>query len=639
MGMPKRPKQHQIEDISINEFQRLLPREWVYREKDKDYGIDGEVEIFTDDGIATGCIFYIQLKATDSKNKKVQTRVQIDNDTINYFKSLELPTLVIRYVHETKGIYFKWAHTIDRYSQKKESKSFTFHMTDDNKWNDNQPKIISKYLSKYFLLKRKSTLLPLNIYFDFTFNSIKNISSHRLKSFLRTLLDGKKNKFNIVQNIDDSELIINITDDTLFVDLSGISQAYLHSIGSIDYSYEDISDDIFIAISLALIHINRNTDMLKIFKLISLSAKTLQDPKVALQFIYQFAMSKNNKEAIQLWNNIPKLLKDEFVKIEFQFITYSISKENKDIYEFYLLEEIDNHKDLENKSLLGVAYYNYANFLRTIGSEKSFSFYNKALKNNPHYYKEDYIFKEIGGLLFDIGRYIMSVKCYKLGLELKKDLSSLVLYADALMLKGDYLESQKIFKQYFNEKKKDINEEWHLKEAVLNYLITDMRITNQTRSYYTAMNTNVIQKAKVNESDYLDIIINIDALNPLCWFNLSIIYNNLQKEPLKATIGFIICALINRTDTEAWLNAIKSALNTQDYEIILLIIPVAYNNCGEVFLNQLYDFIEEPTDNSESTEKFLNLIENIIDNKSSEEKKTTMRLFDGKKFVNIIDEE
>ena len=128
MNMPKRPKKHQIEDISINEFKKLLPREWVYREKDKDYGIDGEVEIFTDDGIATGCIFYIQLKATDSKDKKVHTKVQIDNDTINYFQTLELPTLIIRYVDETNCIYFKWAHTIDRYKQKKEVKSFTFHM-------------------------------------------------------------------------------------------------------------------------------------------------------------------------------------------------------------------------------------------------------------------------------------------------------------------------------------------------------------------------------------------------------------------------------------------------------------------------------------------------------------------------------
>ncbi len=35
MIMPKRSKQHQAEDLSIIAFQKILPREWVYREKDK----------------------------------------------------------------------------------------------------------------------------------------------------------------------------------------------------------------------------------------------------------------------------------------------------------------------------------------------------------------------------------------------------------------------------------------------------------------------------------------------------------------------------------------------------------------------------------------------------------------------------
>ena len=54
MSMPKRPKQHQVEDLSINALKSVLPREWVYREKDKDYGIDGEIEIFDENGYATG---------------------------------------------------------------------------------------------------------------------------------------------------------------------------------------------------------------------------------------------------------------------------------------------------------------------------------------------------------------------------------------------------------------------------------------------------------------------------------------------------------------------------------------------------------------------------------------------------------
>ena len=644
MSMPKRPKKHHIEDVSINEFKRLLPREWVYREKDRDYGIDGEVEIFTDEGIATGRMFYIQLKATDSKDKKVHTRVQIDNDTINYFQSLELPTLIIRYVDEANCIYFKWAHTIDRYRQKKESKSFTFHMNNHNKWNEDQPNLISKYLNKYFFLKNKSKLLPLNIYFNFTFNAINNITSHRLKSFLRTLLNTKKDKFNIVQKIEDSEIIINITDDTLSVNLSEIGGAYLHSIDAKEYSYEDMSDDIFITIAIALMHINRTADIIEVFQLISSNPTTLQNPDIAILFIKEFSVLGKNKEVIQLWKNIPASLKDEFVNMQFQLIALhskEVHESDDNIYEYFLLEQIDNFIDFEDKSPVGVAYYNYAQFLRTRNYVKAFHFYNQALKNNPHYYKEDYIFKEIGGLLFDLDKYNMSSKCYKFGFELKEDLRSLVLYADALMLKGNYLESQRIFKQYFKEEKNHIDNEWILKEAVLNYLITNMNINHQNRDYHQAMNTEVIKNGVNNEKEYIKIITNIDALNPLCWFNLSILYSSKNREPLKVLMGFIICALLNTRDIEAWLNALKSAINTQECKMVELIISVGYYNCGESFLNKLYDFIENDSLNIELTKSFLSLIEDITSKVNSRENIKdsipTIRIFDGNKFKNITD--
>jgi tetratricopeptide (TPR) repeat protein len=444
-----------------------------------------------------------------------------------------------------------------------------------------------------------------------------------------------------VQNIDDSELVINITNDTLSVDLSGLSGAYLHSINTKEYSYEDISDDIFITISLALIHIKKTADILEVFQLISSDSKTLQNPEIALQFISEFAIRGNNKEVIQLWENIPKSSKDDFINMQFKLITYFASKDNKELSEYFLLKQIDDYKNLEDKSQLGVAYYNYANFLRIIDYKKSFSFYNKALKNNPHYYTEDYIFKEIGGLLFDLDRYVLSSKCYKFGLELKKDLRSLVLYADALMLKGDYLESQKIFKQYFNETKDDIDNEWILKEAVSNYLITEMNITNQSRNYYRAMNQNIIKNNENNELEYINIITNIDALNPLCWFNLSILYGNEKKEPLKVMIGFIICALINKADEEACLNAVKSAFNVREYEIILVIISVGYSNCRELFINKLYDFIEHDGNHSESTQKFLDIIESAInkvnDHNSKNDSISAIRIFDGNRFKNIID--
>ncbi|UBZ13493.1 DUF4365 domain-containing protein [Flagellimonas marinaquae] len=65
-----RSRTHILEEESLLELKKILPIEWVIREKPKDYGIDIEVEIFTSKGEYTGIVFWIQLKATDSKQFK-----------------------------------------------------------------------------------------------------------------------------------------------------------------------------------------------------------------------------------------------------------------------------------------------------------------------------------------------------------------------------------------------------------------------------------------------------------------------------------------------------------------------------------------------------------------------------------------
>ena len=148
MSMPKRPKQHQVEDLSINALKSVLPREWVYREKDKDYGIDGEIEIFDENGYATGIVFLVQLKATDTGDLKKQKRVQLSIEAINYYKSLELPVLIVRYIENSKKLYVKWAYTIDRYGSDKNAKSYSFVMQDTDLWVETTPSKIYKQMQK-----------------------------------------------------------------------------------------------------------------------------------------------------------------------------------------------------------------------------------------------------------------------------------------------------------------------------------------------------------------------------------------------------------------------------------------------------------------------------------------------------------
>lgn len=644
MDMPMRSSKHQVEDISINELKRLLPREWIYREKDKDYGIDGEIEVFDKNNSATGIMFFLQLKATDSIDRKIQTRVQLDNSTINYFKSLELQVLIVRYVEESKTVYIKWAHTIDTYKQKKDAKSFSFHMEEKNLWNKNTPQKLVDDVKKIMSLKNKNNLLPLNIYLNFEFNNFENISSHRLKSNLRTFLSNQQTLTRLVSSKEQSLLTVNLTNDSLYIDICGLRGCYFHSINSYSYTYNQLISDIFLAITIGLIHLGKINNALVIFELLVTDGIMSKNPEVLMMIITEYAKQGNSQKVIELWNSISEKLKDEKLNMEYQLIT-NISSQHTDspeMTEHFLLEQIEKFKKFNEKAYLGIAYYNYASFLRTKDYRRSFHFYNKSLKCNTHYHTEDYIFKEIAGLLLDLDKFEMSAKCYKKGLELKEDLNSIVLYADALMFQGKYLEAKNKFVEYFEKKKKNIHPEWHLKEAILGIIVDNWEIKEQKRNYKKAMNTETIkncnsQKIPDNEYDY--IIENIDALNPLCHFNLAISCSK-EEEYRGAMVHFLICALVNRKDVESWINSIKSALNCQDYNIISNMIYCAYDFCGEEFIDSLYKLVEEDSgkSNSEATKGFLQLIDGIIEEvneKNSQKGVPLLRIFNGKKFEEI----
>ena len=124
--MPKRPKQHQLEDLSRAKFQLCLPDEWVIR--DKDYGIDCEVELFDQEENSTGLLFYVQLKATGSKKESDIFKIDFKIDTLEYFKQLEIPVLLARYSQHLDKTYVKWVNEVDLTFAKEKAKTFRINI-------------------------------------------------------------------------------------------------------------------------------------------------------------------------------------------------------------------------------------------------------------------------------------------------------------------------------------------------------------------------------------------------------------------------------------------------------------------------------------------------------------------------------
>lgn len=108
--MPIRHNNHQIEDASRRQFDALLPDAWVSRAKVPDYGTDLEVELFGDDGTATGLLFYVQLRGTDDPTEETTTQLSIEQ--LHYFHQLDVPTLLVRFCRPTGAFFYKWHYEI-----------------------------------------------------------------------------------------------------------------------------------------------------------------------------------------------------------------------------------------------------------------------------------------------------------------------------------------------------------------------------------------------------------------------------------------------------------------------------------------------------------------------------------------------
>ena len=63
--MATRSRSHVLEEISRRAFENIIPPEWLVRTQFPDYGLDIQVQIFSDEK-ATPYYFYVQLKATDT---------------------------------------------------------------------------------------------------------------------------------------------------------------------------------------------------------------------------------------------------------------------------------------------------------------------------------------------------------------------------------------------------------------------------------------------------------------------------------------------------------------------------------------------------------------------------------------------
>lgn len=396
--MPIRTREHILEDESWTALQDAVNKTtWVLRKKPSDYGIDGEIEIFNGEGLTTGLMFLFQLKATDQTDEQKALSYRFLKKTINYYKDIDLPVLLIRYVSNSKALYYRWASTVDFYYSRSDSESINVLFSKDFVWDLNTPNRLIKYIYAIKRFKQPMLRLPIEFYIEVRVNNWV-VPAGVIDSQIRKLLEKYPHHFFCVREKDRDNILpkIIVSNDNIAIDILGLASMTIHyepsSVGSIEPK-KSINPyyAVIIGIALCLSKLGHAPIVADIIFENIFTSGMLQNTHLGDKILFMFIESNRIDLAIQFSNRILELYDGKFL---YDYITRfpaliglmkSMDEADRPDFKKLCITSINKCKELGWLDPLGLMHYNLGSWiLKTYPANKleAMHYYKMAAKND-----------------------------------------------------------------------------------------------------------------------------------------------------------------------------------------------------------------------------------------------------------------
>ena len=597
--MPKRATSHITEDQSRRLFATRIPPEWVIRSVVRDYGIDEEVEVFDKNGIATGLSFFAQLKGTDGPRVDAALKFSLKTHTIQYYRSLQLPVMVVRFHRPTGSFFWKWFHEF-RLPSAIGTKSVSLKMPPSAEWGEQTAGEVVASLRMFRQLKGLSPPHPIVFMLGIQGAEIHGVASSVIRS---ALFDAVSGLGHFVEFTDKTSIgakpEVTISNDSIMVSLAGLGGITLR-IGKgypEPFARSFLAHDVLCAIAYVFARAGYSAEAAEIAAT-HLPLSTLFNVSEICAWVLR-AMSRAQKvpEALHLAKTLINANKGQMLVQGL----FSVARQNSGSLvsqELEYLREVmqlfvDKAAELGDAGTEAVAHYNLGNQLRSQGQKyrkAAVREYRLASKCDPKYRERPYFWMELAGLLFLSSHYRCSTNAYRRAFQLGSDVKTEVLLADALMFSGEYREAFNLFRDYIQRDPNAVAE-WRLKKLMLSTVIDALGIVHQKRQPKLANELADISALSEGEiRDRLEAAIQADALCSYAWYNRGA-YFSQSGQRQEAFLSYLFSAICRPGDIEAWCLALLNGLLLPQHKILSIrIAQMAYSCNGHAFLQSLEEF-------------------------------------------------
>ena len=641
--MSNRPRSHQIEDQSRIAFEKCLPKQWVYRPVRPDYGIDGVVEMFDEQGCATGKHFNVQLRATDAPNLASALTVKLKIERCEYYRRLDLPVLIARFHVPTGRMFVRWFHEFDPYYSKGGTKTRTLKLAVSDEWLNGTPSRLSLDLERIRKLRSGDLPSPVTFCVRFCEDLIQGLTASAIALNLRKALRAIPGVVTIIPDASLAYGSISISNGEAVVNLSGLKSFTLHfrEPYGVHRAKKFLHNDLLLAVALTLDSAGFPERAAKLVAEFAGRSSLVSNPEIVIRVAHCMANGHRVHEALELANG---LLIDPSSKLTAHVLLVSllaglrdISQNERELIKGSLVRYVEIEERTGDNLAAATANYNLGNYLRSLSFHRAaLRGYQKAAKLDKRYLQRSYFYRELAGVLFQSKRYRIAAKLYDRSLQLGEQGIARALLGDALMFSGRFSEALQTYEIYLSGNEK-AESEFFLKAWALKGLQLMLNIPSQQRQRTEALKlASPDQLLPIDEyrNRLLDAL-RLDALCGLAWFNLGICLVRQAKQE-DAFVAFLWTSLVQGKDAEAWANACALSACSSKYSGLLPDIVRAGNfACGAPFIEQLLKISDaQPTGFPKQT--FLSVINDVLAHTPEQERPFDLRLIDENGNVKVF---
>lgn len=430
--MPKRHNNHQIEDASRRQFDRLLPDAWVSRPKPSDYGTDLEVEIFEKDGTATGLMFYVQLRGTDDTKKETSTTLSLEQ--LRYFHQLDVPTLLVRFCRPTSKFHCKWHFEIHPTPKQETQDSLTVNFSGNQRLNDDTLPALASDLK--------------------IARCARNLNAHGFVSLKADPIDfGRSRTFELKLAIQQATEICRTIvpadklpdDQHLPLLISQIGSSITIRCGNLT-SFEIPKDALGDKLSTALLYCACivSLDLGCTHQAQAIANSILRRELIAtdqlVAFRAAFALQSSPADLVDfaLLNGLEDPSSPTNPMLTVALLSASQKSGTRDWLHdwFNAVRQFAIQNDLRGPA--AATFYNQGNAaLQTANFADAVRYYNQARKLRPEYLSSDYFLQEFGGALYNSRHYQPASKLYGSAITETSSATDWHRLGDAQLLSGE----------------------------------------------------------------------------------------------------------------------------------------------------------------------------------------------------------